>query len=439
MTGRRRTRVAAAIAVVMAVTALPLATGRPATAEAPPDGLTTQTVLTGLDVPVNFAFDPDGRIYVAEKRGTVRLFDGAGDTTPTTVIDVNQETYDHWDRGLLGITLDPELDSGRPYLYLLYSYNRDPFGAATVPRWPSGGGGDTCPTPPGANQDGCTSSGRLVRYTLRADGTAAPASRVILLDGVGSAGGWCHQFPSHSIGDVQFGPDGMLYVGSGDGASFNNVDHGQYGSTTPSAPTPANPCNDRPGTRGTPLAPATSTGGALRSQAVRSAPASGYVTWDGAILRVDPDTGAAAPGNPLRSNGIAGDDRIVAYGLRNPFRFGFRPGTSELWIGDVQWQNHEEINTFTTGPGQSSVPNFGWPCHQGPGRQSGYDNANLGLCESLYAAPTQSLGGVTSPLVAPHFSWPRAGALAPDCPTTGGGSVTAGRFIDNPDWPAGLQ
>ena len=42
---------------------------------------------------------------------------------------------------------------------------------------------------------------------------------------------WCQQFPSHSIGTLLFGPDGYLYVSGGDGASFNNVDYGQYGAT----------------------------------------------------------------------------------------------------------------------------------------------------------------------------------------------------------------
>ena len=53
---------------------------------------------------------------------------------------------------------------------------------------------------------------------------------------------WCQQFPSHSIGDLQFGPDGALYVSGGDGASFNATDYGQFGS-------PVNPCGD-PSQRG---------------------------------------------------------------------------------------------------------------------------------------------------------------------------------------------
>ena len=51
---------------------------------------------------------------------------------------------------------------------------------------------------------------------------------------------WCQQFPSHSIGTLEFGADGTLYVSGGDGASFNFVDYGQDGN-------PVNPCGDPPG------------------------------------------------------------------------------------------------------------------------------------------------------------------------------------------------
>ena len=55
---------------------------------------------------------------------------------------------------------------------------------------------------------------------------------------------WCQQYPSHSIGTLLFGRDGYLYVSSGDGASFNNVDYGQYGATYPGDR--ANPAAIRP-------------------------------------------------------------------------------------------------------------------------------------------------------------------------------------------------
>ena len=68
------------------------------------------------------------------------------------------------------------------------------------------------------------------------------------------------------------------------------------------------------------------------------------VSLDGTILRVDPDNGAALPHQPLFGNSDPNARRIIAYGLRNPFRITIRPGTNELWVGDVGWNVWEEIN-----------------------------------------------------------------------------------------------
>ncbi len=65
---------------------------------------------------------------------------------------------------------------------------------------------------------------------------------------------------------------------------------------------------------------------------------------DGTILRLDPATGAAMAGNPNIGSPDLNARRIISYGVRNPFRFTFRPGTSELWIGDVGFSAWEEIN-----------------------------------------------------------------------------------------------
>ena len=112
------------------------------------------------------------------------------------------------------------------------------------------------------------------------------------------------------------------------------------------------------------------------------------------MLRLDPVTGAAAAGNPLIGSSDANARRIVAHGLRNPFRLTIRPGTNEVWIGDVGWNTWEEINRITNPT--AGVTNFGWPCYEGAANQSGYDGANLSLCENLYAAgPT----AVTSPVL----------------------------------------
>src|SRR5687768_10313437 len=124
-----------------------------AAAVAPPAGFQETIALSGLTNPAAVRFAPDGRIFVAEKSGRIKIFDDFGDPTPTVYADLAQQVHDFWDRGLLGIALDPQFASGRPYVYVLYAYNKDP-NSAQFPRW-----GDSCPTPPGATADGCVVSG----------------------------------------------------------------------------------------------------------------------------------------------------------------------------------------------------------------------------------------------------------------------------------------
>ena len=136
---------------------------------------------------------------------------------------------------------------------------------------------------------------------------------------------------------------------------------------------------------GAALTPPTAEGGALRAQDLRTS--GDPVTLDGSVIRVDPTTGAGLPSNPLAGNPDANAKRIIAHGLRNPFRFTFRPGTSELWLGDVGWTETEEINRIPD-PADALVENFGWPCYEGVVKLEGYDSANLSMCENLYAQPS---------------------------------------------------
>src|SRR5205085_5577670 len=78
-------------------------------------------------------------------------------------------------------------------------------------------------------------------------------------------------------------------------------------------------------------------------------------------------------------------------GLRNPFRFTLRPGTSEVWAGDVGQSDWEEIDRLVT-PADATADNFGWPCYEGPEKQFGWDAADVNLCESLYSNPTGVVG-----------------------------------------------
>ena len=104
---------------------------------------------------------------------------------------------------------------------------------------------------------------------------------------------------------------------------------------------------------------------------------------NGAVIRIDPDTGAAWPTNPQASNPDPEVRKIIAFGLRNPYRLTLRPGTGEAWVGDVGSHYVEEINRVVPG---APVENFGWPCYEGDQRQPTFDSLDLTLCEQLYTA-----------------------------------------------------
>ncbi len=233
-----RSRPLIVAALVLAGTATPARAATPLQPVQP--GFQDQVVLEDLESPmaVRFAPPPDRRIFVAGKSGVVHAFDGPGDRAPAPVVDLSTDVHDFWDRGLLGMALDPAFATN-PYLYLLYT--RDARIGGRSPTW-----SDTCPRPADA---GCETSARLVRVRIDELGVAGAVQPLIEDE-------WCQQFPSHSIGTVAFGPDGMLYAGAGDAANFDEPDHGQLPD---SGDAPPNPCGDPP-----------REGGMLRSQDVRT-------------------------------------------------------------------------------------------------------------------------------------------------------------------------
>jgi len=284
-----------------------------------PEGFTSEVVAGGLQLPTAIAHLPDGRLLIAEKAGVVRLFKD-GVLLPVPFIDISQRVNSHHDRGLLGLTVDPAFLSNG-YVYLLYTYDDD------------------------AVDDTGPKTARLARYTATGD-TASPGSEVVLLGTwVGNS---CNHFPpgtdcipsdsaSHSVGNLRFAPDGTLFVSMGDGARFDGVDDD-----------------------------------ALRAQDLDS--------LAGKVLRIT-RAGQGLPSNPFwTGDAHANRSKVWALGLRNPYRFNLRPGTSTPYLGDVGWGSFDEVEELNVA---SAGANFGWPCYEGRLRQPGYEPK--ALCQALYA------------------------------------------------------
>jgi glucose/arabinose dehydrogenase len=350
-----------------------------------PAGFHEHVVFTGLNQPTNLEFAQDGRVFVAEQSGVIKVYDNLVDRTATVFADLSTVVHKQADRGLLGLALPPRFPV-TPWVYVFYTYDAPPGQTAPVYN-------DVCAEPTGGN---CVVTSRLSRLPITADGSAG-AEQVLIHD-------FCQQYPSHSVGDLRFGADGALYVSSGDGAHFFATDWGQFG-------TPRNPCGDAPGGVGGAMDPPTAEGGALRAQDVRTT--ADPTALNGSVLRLNPETGEAMAGNPLIGSADPNARRVVAHGLRNPFRMAVRPGTGELWIADVGWDTWESVERLARPT--AKVTNFGWPCYEGPDRTADYDNANLNLCESLYSGTGQT---------EPYYNYNHANQVVPgeDC-STGASSI----------------
>ncbi|HEX5576945.1 MAG TPA: PQQ-dependent sugar dehydrogenase, partial [Gemmatimonadaceae bacterium] len=158
-----------AIAALFAPSAVPPPASERAAAAPIPSGFTESTVISGLTNPMVVRFSSDGRVFVAEKSGLIKVFSSLSDTTPTTFADLRTNVYNFWDRGLMGMALHPAFPSV-PYVYVLYAYDHILGDPAAPPKWGvAGATSDSCPNPPGATADGCVVSGRLSRLQAAGD------------------------------------------------------------------------------------------------------------------------------------------------------------------------------------------------------------------------------------------------------------------------------
>jgi hypothetical protein len=138
--------ISAVTALLLSATLITQVGPGPAGASTLPTGFRDTVVLSGLTNPTVLQFAADGRIFVGQKNGVIKVFQSLADTAPITVADLSTQVNDYWDRGLLGLALPPNFPAN-PYVYVLYAYDA-PIGG-TAPTW-----NDACPTPPGPTTDG---------------------------------------------------------------------------------------------------------------------------------------------------------------------------------------------------------------------------------------------------------------------------------------------
>ncbi|HHC08173.1 MAG TPA: hypothetical protein ENK55_05605 [Actinobacteria bacterium] len=167
------------------------------------DGFEDEVVITGRSFPTTLDWLPDGRVLVAEKSGRIWLYDDVDDADPTLFADLSDAVHNWWDRGLLGLAVDPAFPA-EPYVYVQYTYNVAPGHSQPHPGFELGLN-DACPDPPGATspRGGCVVSGRLSRLTV-ADGgagdTIMPGSEVVLIED------WCASSPATRSGRSSSAP-----------------------------------------------------------------------------------------------------------------------------------------------------------------------------------------------------------------------------------------
>jgi glucose/arabinose dehydrogenase len=219
---------------------------------------------SGLSSPMQVIAGPEpGMLYVVEQEGTVRVLRGSA-VAPEPFLDIRDEVTSGGEQGLFALALHPAFPDD-PRFYVHYS-----------------------------NLDGDT---RVVEYRA-GDGGAERVRELLAVE---------QPYENHNGGQLAFGPDGLLYLGLGDGGAAFDPEG--------------------------------------RSQDLD--------TRLGKLLRLDVDRSEA-------------DWEIAANGLRNPWRFSFDRATGDLYIGDVGQDRWEEVDHVAAGTG--GLLNFGWDVFEGDER-----------------------------------------------------------------------
>lgn len=252
------------------------------TAATLPAGFTETEMASFTGSPTCMQFSPDGKLFIAQQNGVMPVWQNGSQLSANFFANQPLVTDTASERGLLGIAFDPNFASNR-FVYVYYT---------TV-------GGDH--------------HNQVVRFTADSSGNLA-----VVGSGTTIWTGDAHSAGNHNGGAIHFGPDGKLYIATGDNANGSNAQ-------------------------------------SLASQ-------------HGKILRINPD-GSTPSDNPFQAGGQQA--RIWSYGLRNPFTFTFQPGTGRMFVNDVGEGTWEEINDGGAGASGRSL-NYGWPNTEGDFNQASF-------------------------------------------------------------------
>ena len=266
--------------------------------------------------------DQTNRLFAIEQQGIIRVFENDVNVEASTVfLDITSKVTYSGEQGLLGLAFDPNYQNNG-YFYLNYITNNP---RRTV----------------------------IARYNTSAvnPNEADIDSQLVLLEIE-------QPFTNHNGGHLAFGPDGYLYIGTGDGGSGGDpYENGQNRSTLL-----------------------------------------------GKILRIDVKSAsqgrnyAIPEDNPFAGNSLGYKEEIFAIGFRNPWRFSFNTESQRLWVADVGQQEREEIDLIEKGK------NYGWNIMEGsltyaggsqeglelPIWEYGHDQGNSVIGGYVYQGPTAS-------------------------------------------------
>lgn len=237
-----------------------------------------QPFASGFTRPLEIANAGDSRLFVVEQGGLIKILQPDGSINPEPFLNISTQISTGSEQGLLGLTFHPNYAANG----IFFTNHTNLMGNTVISRY----------TVDSSNPN-------------RANATSA----TVLLN-------IAQPFANHNGGTLQFGLDGYLYIGMGDGGSGGD-----------------------PGNR-----------------------AQNPNDLLGKILRIDVDTAnpyAIPPSNPFV--GRDGLDEIWALGLRNPWKFSFDKIQGRLWIADVGQNNYEEINVSSAN--QAGI-NYGWRCYE---------------------------------------------------------------------------